>query len=196
MASTLLSLAPEATGAESSRDEFFAALRNELGLDLPPDLLDDQRLDELGWDSLTLAELGEWAQVGGVRLEDEMLSEIRTVGDLWAWVGAHMTRDDGLLGATADPFELLPVGPRHEDLLISWLMAPGNLKVPGQLAVGRMADPAITNLAPMGTSSVPVATSLVGRFLAGSSAAGAVGLSGAAAKWLSERNLAHASAGC
>lgn len=108
-----------------SRDEFLDVLDRELGLGIPVTADDGDLLSDLGMDSLSLAELADWANSRGVQIEDELLGEIRTVGDLWAWIGSRT--GELIRGEVPEVVQLIPVGPRHEDLLVSWLLAPENL---------------------------------------------------------------------
>ncbi len=122
--------------SSSTRQEFLAAISTDL--EVPVDGPDSTELAGLGWDSLTLMEVVAWADDRGVDLEPELVASVRTIGDLWSWVGQRVVdargdTDASLPGARPRPslhgptVELRPVGPRHEDLLASWLLAPENL---------------------------------------------------------------------
>lgn len=72
-------------GAESVVDDFgaFAAdLAELLDLDAAGWAPSDPLADRLPWDSLTALEVVAWLDDGGVVLPDELLAELRTLGDL------------------------------------------------------------------------------------------------------------------
>ena len=87
---------------------------------------DDAELTALGWDSLTLTEvaIGAEDRFGSV-LPDELLVELRTVGDVVHYVATTAGR--GSPGADPD-VALVPVTAADEAMLFGWFTDPRSLQ--------------------------------------------------------------------
>ena len=100
-------------------DAFVAELADLLDLDAtgwtPTDLL----VDALRWDSIVALELVAWLDDRGIRFPEELLSELRTLGDVHHYA-VRLGEEDrrGPLGRSRVPFvgrrvRLVPLSPAH-----------------------------------------------------------------------------------
>lgn len=89
---------------------------------------DDRSLSDLGWDSLTLAEtvMAAEADFGSV-LPDELVAELRTLGDVVHYVVVTADRRSDRPGPD-DGGALVPVTAADEPMLFDWYTAPGSLQ--------------------------------------------------------------------
>ncbi len=81
-----------------SFDDFARALGERLELDGGGWDPADRLVDVIGWDSLVAVEVVAWLEEHGIRLPDELLAELRTLGDVH-----HYTRTLAPGGAPAAP---------------------------------------------------------------------------------------------
>lgn len=97
-------------------------LASLLGDDLVAD--DDVLLEDLGWDSLVLAEVAVAAEQLGVSLPDELVAELRTMGDVLHYlsVGPTATTDDW----PRDRVALVPVTAVDVPMLFGWFTDGAN----------------------------------------------------------------------
>lgn len=110
-------------------DEFVAQLQDVLRLDLTGVDRDTTLADQLGWDSLTMLEALALLDGYGVQLPDDLIGELRTLGDLHHYLRVLAAdppdRHRERLGAKAhDPYhgpnvQLVPVTDRDTDWLYS-----------------------------------------------------------------------------
>lgn len=79
------------TDAQTQPRTGFAAFAHALGTHLDMDSSgwseSDLLVDQLGWDSLVAVEVVSWLEERGIRLPDDLLAEIRTLGDIYHYTG-------------------------------------------------------------------------------------------------------------
>lgn len=85
-------------------DDFARALGERLEFDGAGWAEGDRLVDAIGWDSLVAVEVVAWLEEHGIRLPDDLLAELRTLGDVY-----HYTRTLAPAAAPPAPVHRVPL---------------------------------------------------------------------------------------